>query len=632
MKTILNKIALLSKFSEIFLLMIIFLILPQINIQDYVLSTITSKLIYFLYSCIVLLAFYSFSIVWNQKKQYFFSKLDLTLFILLSYITINRYFIQSHYGFSIRYVELLGLSFLYIVLRRVELKNYTWLLLSIVVSGIIQSIYGVLQLLGYYASNHLGFKMTGSFFNPGPYAGFLVSVWAVNLGMYLFKENITAQVQSQIKDKDSFYYKCVKYTFEYIPVLGLISIAIVLPALQSRASWIAAIVGSVVLVELRCRFLSNLLKKVITKLQIITLIVLSIGIISAGLFSIYHYKKPSSDGRAFIWKVITEMIIDNPVFGVGFDRFKAHYMNYQANYFAEKGETSEGLVADNVYYAFNEGLQFVSENGFIGLVLLLFVIHVLFLTKFKEEHQVMSFIAKTGLLTIGIFACFSYPMQILPIKIILVILIALLSNASTYTFQVETGHFSRKRWMYKIITLLLGGVCIYQTISFTNKVSQGFIVWNNALIRHQYGGYKESIVDFEKAYPIFNNEGDFLMNYGKTLSLAGESDKAITVLEQARHYQNTTIIATTLGDSYKAIKDYDKAELAYQQAINMIPGKFYVNYLLAKLYDDSGQKNKAVAMANKLIKKQVKIPSTAIEEIQREMKHFLIKYKNPPGF
>jgi O-antigen ligase len=629
------------------------LILPQINIQEYVLSTITSKFIYFLYGSIALLGFYILYVVSDPKKQYSFSKLDLALFALLSYITINRYFIQSHYGFSIRYMELLGLSFLYVVLRHISFKNYYWLLLSVIISGIIQAVYGNLQLLGYYASNHSGFKMTGSFFNPGPYAGFLVSVWTVALGMYLFKDSITTQVQSQTKSNAPFFNEFIKYTFEYIPLLGLISIAIVLPALQSRASWIAAIVGSVVLVELRYRFLSNLFEKVTAKLQKTALMLLAIGILSAGLFSIYHYKKASSDGRAFIWKVTTEMIVDAPVFGVGFDLFKAHYMEYQAEYFQKNGETPETLVADNTYYTFNEGLQFVAENGLLGLLFLMIVMYILFKTKAKEGHQLNSFIAKTGLLTIGVFACFSYPMQILPIKLVLVVLLAMLSNGAADTFQLKiltprpspherqrTGEAMERGTigtivnsvLYKLIIVLLACVGMYQIFAYTKDLSQGFITWNNALNNHQYGDYKGAVLEFESVYPIFKKDGDFLMNYGKTLAMAGEPHKAIAVLEQAKHYQNNTVIATALGDSYKATKQYDKAEANYKQAVNMTPSKFYANYLLAKLYDDSGQEHKAVTMAKKLMNKEIKVPSTAIKEIRGEMKNILIKYKNPPGF
>lgn len=630
----------------IFLVIIVFflfLILPHINVQEYVLSTITSKFIYFLYSCLILFGFYILTVVCAKTTLFSFSKLDITLLALILYMTLNRYFIQSHFGFSIRYMELLGLSFLYVVLRSISLKNYPWLLLTIVLSGIIQAVYGNLQLLGYYASNHSGFKMTGSFFNPGPYAGFLVSIWPVALGMYLFKDNITDQVQSQKKSNSLFLNEVIKYTLEYIPLLGVISIAIILPALQSRASWIAAVVSSLILLEFRYCVLKSVIKKTNALKKTIATI-LFLAILGAGLFGVYILKKGSSDGRAFIWKVTTEMIADAPVFGVGFDRFKADYMNYQANYFVENGETPESIVADNTYYAFNEGLQFVAENGFLGLVLLLIVVCVLYQTKAKPSHQVAVFIAKTGPLIIGVFACFSYPMQILPIKLVMVFLLAFLSNSTTDTFQLkifnprpspkEMGTIGTiiNSVPYKLTIVLLACAGIYQTFAYTKNLSQGFITWNTALTSYQYGDYKGAILDFEAAYRIFNKEGDFLMNYGKTLAMAGEPHKAIAVLEQAKTYQNNTVIATSLGDSYKAAKQYDKAEAAYLQAINMTPGKFYGFYLLAKLYDDSRQGKKATAMAKKILNKDIKIPSTAIKEIHLEMKNILIKYKNPPGF
>jgi O-antigen polymerase len=634
----------ISKMLLVAFTALLLLVIPHLNISEYVLPTITTKLIYFLYGNLILLGLYSFHILFSKEVSLSFTKIDIALFVLILYITLNRYCIQPHYGFSIRYIELLGLSFLYVVLRNIGLKNYSLLFLAIVGSGIIQAVYGNLQLLGYYSSNHSGFKMTGSFFNPGPYAGFLVIVWAVALGMYLFKDSLTIQVQSQIKSNTPFFNEFIKYTFDYIPLLGLISITLVLPALQSRASWIAAIVGSIVLVEFRYRFLNNLFKKATAKIQKTALMLAAIGILSAGIFSIYNYKRSSSDGRVFIWKVTTEMIADNPVFGLGFDRFKAQYMNYQADYFVKNGETSEIQVADNTYYAFNEGLQFVTENGLLGLLFLIIVVYVLSKIKVKEEHQFNSSIAKTGLLTIGVFACFSYPMQILPIKLVLVVLLVMLSNAAADTFQLNiltpspsprergTSKTIVNSVLYKLTIILLACISIYQTFAYTKDLSQGFVTWNTALLSHQYGDYKEAVLEFETAYPIFKKEGDFLMNYGKTLAMAGEYTKAIAILEQAKHYQNNTVIATALGDSYKATKQYDKAEASYQQAVNMAPSKFYANYLLAKLYDDSGQEHKAVVMAKKLMNKKIKIPSTAIKEIQREMKNILIKYKNPLGF
>ncbi len=610
----------------------LFIMLPQLNNQDYILPTITSKLIFFLYGVLVLLGFYTLRFVLSKTITFSFSKLDLVLLLLLVYISLNRYFIQSHFGFSIRYLELLGLSFLYVVLRSIGLKNYPCLLLAIVISGIIQAVYSNLQLLDYYPSNHAGFKMTGSFFNPGPYAGFLVSVWSIALGMYLFKDTLIKQVQSQVKSNSPFLNKVIQYIFEYFPLLGLISIAIVLPASQSRAAWFAGIVGSLILLELRYNYVSKWFKKITTKLHKIILIGLALGITCIALLGMYHYKKGSSDGRVFIWKVTAEMIVDNPIFGLGFDRFRAHYMNYQADYFAVNGETPEALTADNTYYAFNEGLQFVSENGFLGLLLLLIVLLVLLQTKPKEKQQTASCIAKTAILTISVFAFFSYPMQILPIKLVLVVLLVLLSNATANCYNFNIGENKRRLWVYRTSFVLLVSIIMYQTFSYTQNLKQGFSSWNNALNLYQYGDYKEAIIEFETAYPIFKKEGDFLMNYGKTLSVTKEPQKAILILEQAKKYQNNTLITTALGDSYKATKQYSKAEANYIQAINMIPSKFYANYLLAKLYDQSQQKVKAVVLAQKILNKKIKVPSTAIEEIKQEMKQIGAKYKNPSGF
>lgn len=623
-----------SKYIEILLVLLTFsliAILPQINVSGYVQSTITSKFICFLYGCLILLGIFMILVSLSKKIDFSISKLDIALFTVVFYITLNRYFIQPHFGFSIRYMELLGLSFLYVVLRRISINNCYWLLLAIVISGICQAVYGNLQLLGYYASNHSGFKMTGSFFNPGPYAGFLVSVWSVSLELYLFKDKIIPQVQSQSKKNSLFLKKCIGLVFEYIPLLGLVSITIILPATQSRAAWLGAIVSSLTLLELRYCILKEFLKK--TKpIKKTFLIIASIVFLCAGLFGLYNFKKDSSDGRSFIWKVTTEMIVDSPVFGVGFDGFETHYMNYQAHYFANNGETPEAILASNTSYAFNEWLEFISENGLFGFVFLIIVVLLVFKIKTNTDYRFELLIAKTGLLAIGIFACFSYPMQILPIKLVLTFLLAMLSNSDTHVYQFTNGENNKSLWAFKAIVLLIGFVYMLKTIPYVKNLDHGFKTWESALSRHQYGDYKEAIGEYESVCVDFKREGDFLMNYGKTLTMAGEYTKAIVVLEQAKPYLSNTVIATTLGDSYKATQQYNKAELAYQQAINMVPSKFYANYLLAKLYDDSGQGRKAVKMALKILNKEIKIPSTAIKEMQEEMKKILIKYKKNQGF
>src|SRR5690606_10607931 len=99
-----------------------------------------------------------------------------------------------------------------------------------------------------------------------------------------------------------------------------------------------------------------------------------------------------------------------PLTGVGFDRFKAHYMNYQAAYFMEATDADESLVADNSYYAFNEFLQFIVEEGWLGGLMLMGLVYLIFKIKPKDEYRSLHQVVISGLIAIAVFALFSYPM------------------------------------------------------------------------------------------------------------------------------------------------------------------------------------------------------------------------------
>ena len=84
-------------------------------------------------------------------------------------------------------------------------------------------------------------------------------------------------------------------------------------------------------------------------------------------------------------------------------------------------------------------------------------------------------------------------------------------------------------------------------------------------------------------------------------------------------------ILSTLGDTYKALKRYSETEEAYQHASFMVPHKLYPLYLLAMLYDETGQREKAVAFAGKVLNKEIKVEST--DDIKIEMEKIIEKNK-----
>lgn len=137
------------------------------------------------------------------------------------------------------------------------------------------------------------------------------------------------------------------------------------------------------------------------------------------------------------------------------------------------------------------------------------------------------------------------------------------------------------------------------------------------------GAYENSISSFEKAYPWLRNNGEFLIMYGKALTMAEDYIGAIEILNRAKNYQQNTILFNALGDIYKHQKQYQNAENAYLEAHYMIPSRFYSKYLLAKLYIECGDNSKALTIAWELINKEVKVHSRAVEEIRMEMKKIL---------
>ncbi|MDR0572694.1 MAG: tetratricopeptide repeat protein [Tannerella sp.] len=115
--------------------------------------------------------------------------------------------------------------------------------------------------------------------------------------------------------------------------------------------------------------------------------------------------------------------------------------------------------------------------------------------------------------------------------------------------------------------------------------------------------------------------------------MAGKHEQAVGVLQHAVKYYPNTVVYTTLGNSYRELNKTGDAEQSYLKAWYMIPCRFYPKYLLARLYDETGQAEKALAVARELLEKEVKIESTAVREIKAEMEKIIRKYQGSPvGF
>lgn len=152
--------------------------------------------------------------------------------------------------------------------------------------------------------------------------------------------------------------------------------------------------------------------------------------------------------------------------------------------------------------------------------------------------------------------------------------------------------------------------------------------WDEAQELYSTGSYPEACGSFEEAYNKLPYNGLLMQSYGKSLAMCAEFKKGIVILENAQRYTSDEVLYTTIGDCYKALQQYPQAETAYLCATYMVPHKLYPHYLLAKLYAQSGNTEKALKKANDVLDKKAKVESIAEVELKVEMKTLIDSLKN----
>ncbi|NLR62580.1 hypothetical protein HGH93_31095 [Chitinophaga polysaccharea] len=587
---------------------IVFLLLPSVYSTQFIEPTQTTKFIFFSKSiAIVFLLLACYTLCANKQFSISLSVLDIGLVIVLLYISVNRYYLHPLHGFSQRWLELTGLAICYVVLRRLPVRMYTWLLLAIIAGGVLQVLSGILQLLGILESRNTYFPMTGNFFNPGGYAGYLALVAVVSFGLYLHRN--TLQVSGEGRSVNRF----VVWLTTWLPLTALIGCAIVLPCLRSRSAFLALAAGiGGVWWLYRNRNNQRAAAWPLRRIVIAAVLLAGLG------YTFYLLKRHSADGRVLIYQVSATLVKEHAVIGVGMDRFKAYYMEAQAHWFEQQGDAASDAaqLADNTFYAFNEPLQFVVENGGIGLLLVAAVIFFFWRYPAGQSYMPVRTTAY-GILPASLcFALFTYSSDNLAMKYIIVFALAILSGTDSKVFVDVSLPLDRRRLAVLPVLSLLALLLVYVYGNMINSARKSFAGWGmaqNAYVREMYG---ESNRYFEAVYPELCTNGEFLMQYGKSLAMTENYRQALAVLTQARQYQRSSVIETAIGDCEKKAGNYAAAEESYLKAMNMIPNRFYPLYLLMTLYQENGKTTKAMMMARTIKAKRVKVPSKAILEIK----------------
>ena len=344
---------------------------------------------------------------------------------------------------------------------------------SLIAAGAVEAVWGLLQVYGYEPSNHSLYALTGSFYNPGPYSGFLAMCVPVALHEWLEGKRI----------------------WKHVALVALVLMLVVLPSGMSRSAWLAALVASGYVLGMHYRERLYRYRNVFW-IGGLLLILLGIGA--------YHWKKDSADGRLLMWKVATQAVLDQPWQGVGWEYVAGAYGDAQERYFASGAASEqEAHVAGAPEYVFNEYLQVAmawSVPALCGILLLVGVC-------FYLGHRDRQFGVCGGLFSLVIFAFASYPFQFL--EFILAFLALLVSCAMSH----------RKVWV-RVLALVLGiGLGVYLSENRPQKNARRMFEQAHAL--HKAGQWHASIELLEETMKI-SSDAMVLNIIGKNYQALGQ--------------------------------------------------------------------------------------------------------------
>lgn len=229
--------------------------------------------IFWFYKVIIVAGIACIPLAWMRPFR--FSITDLLVLLYAGYTLSNDYFAGTIAPTRTSLFILIIVTY-FIFRRLTTFVPLGFTHAALLLTGAIEAIWGLAQLYGFTPSQHSRFELTGSFFNPGPYSGFLVAILPLALYYTLTACRIARILSGVI----------------------LVLLLLVLPATLSRGAWLAAIAGCGIVLG-NYFHLYNRLKFLFQKHRLASFIatICIFLLVTGTLIGIYQLKKESADGR-----------------------------------------------------------------------------------------------------------------------------------------------------------------------------------------------------------------------------------------------------------------------------------------------------------------------------------------------
>lgn len=496
-------------------------------------------------------------------------------------VSLNYVFVSS-YPAAEAYGKAMALGVAYVALRLVipfcgrAFTRLWWV--GLCAAGGYELWTGFMQLAGREASRHHLFDVTGTFFNPGPYAIFVAVVLAVSVAWWY-------------RHGEAF---AGRGRWSRVGAWSVAAVAVfcfpVLVATWSRTAWVAVAVAAACLLWKAHR----------------RMVLWGMGVAVCAGVAAYFLKQGSADGRLLMTMVAGRAWAGEWLYGHGLGGYAQAYGAAQEAFFAARPGSPLSVVAGSPEYAFNGVLGVGVEQGVLGAVPAL-VLGLWSLAVLCRRGEVSAY----GWLVLLVSSLFSYPFALWPFLSLAVAWVALAASLEAGTAEVR---WWKRTAVWPVVAA--GGLCVWHLSACTARRVEAYEEF-----RRVRGVQDVAFLeDYRKKYEDLKAYPDFLFTFGTALREAGRYNESNAMLRQGTRVSCDPVFYTLMGNNYRDLGAVAEAESAYRKAFGMLPGRMYPLYRLMKLYEAEGQMRKAEEMARQIIAFRPKVDSPAVREMKNEAK------------
>ena len=451
--------------------------------------------------------------------------------------------------------------------------------------------------------------MTGFFLNPAPYAC-LLSLLTVPFLYFLLAQGYSKSKKSEIGRS--------RYGKNFLRVVVILAI-LVIAFTENRVAIISLVITVFSILVITEKSSKLRLRRVVVFIPLFLIFVVGFS---------FFFKKESSEGRLFIWKIAinyNNKNLETIIRGNGYDFFERKYNLIQMDYFKAHPDVNskEALLAGNGGIAYNELVDGYINYGLIGVLFYIGVVVWVYYSYYRnyERGDFRFHITFLLLQCFFVHSLISYPLNSLMVtnKLILFYSIVYFSFLNIEIEKRKMSYVIKQSFVLRLLIIIL--ICF--TLFKINNIYSRYKEWGEADFLYRQDDLQSTATLLRNVYPDMKYSGKFLAYYGRLLYLKKENQKAIVVLNESKSYSADPIVYYTLGQCYFAIGQHAMAESYLTDSKFISPNRLFPKYLLFKFYIGINNRKKAKELAKEIIETKEKIISPAMIEMKKNAEKVL---------